>query len=144
MKPFTTPLRVRFGDIDGAGVAYYPRIVDFLHVAFEEFFEREVGVPYPVWIGRRRIGFPTVRLEAEFRIPLRHGDRPRAAIRCEGIGRSSIRLRIDLLLPRRRRPAVTARLTVVAVDLRRFRPVGIPSAVRRAFAGRLSARPAPR
>jgi len=34
---FTTSILVRFGDLDAAGIAYYPNLVNFLHEAFERF-----------------------------------------------------------------------------------------------------------
>ena len=34
---FTTTILVRFGDLDAAGIAYYPNLVNFLHEAFEEY-----------------------------------------------------------------------------------------------------------
>ncbi len=36
--PFRTPLVVRFGDLDPAGIVYYPRYGHLCHVAMEEFF----------------------------------------------------------------------------------------------------------
>ena len=35
---FKTSILVRFCDLDPAGIAYYPNLVNFLHVAFEDFF----------------------------------------------------------------------------------------------------------
>ena len=40
---FTTTILVRFSDLDPAGIAYYPNLVNFLHVAFEDFFAGHVG-----------------------------------------------------------------------------------------------------
>ena len=42
---FTTTILVRFGDLDAAGIAYYPNLVNFLHEAFEDFFVGHVGKP---------------------------------------------------------------------------------------------------
>ena len=44
---FETSILVRFGDLDAAGIAYYPNLVNFLHEAFEDFFTGHVGRPYP-------------------------------------------------------------------------------------------------
>ena len=44
---FKTTILVRFGDLDAAGIAYYPNLVNFLHEAFEDFFAGHVGRPYP-------------------------------------------------------------------------------------------------
>ena len=44
---FRTQILVRFGDLDPAGIAYYPNLVNFLHESFEDFFSGYVGRPYP-------------------------------------------------------------------------------------------------
>jgi 4-hydroxybenzoyl-CoA thioesterase len=58
---FQARIRVRFGDIDYAGIVYYPRFLHYFHVALEEFFEAEVGIDYPAILNRHRLGFPTVQ-----------------------------------------------------------------------------------
>ncbi|MBI4231100.1 MAG: acyl-CoA thioesterase [Planctomycetes bacterium] len=132
--PFVARVPVRFGDIDRAGIVYYPRVLHYLHVAFEEFFARSVGIPYHRVIDRLRVGFPTVHLEADFLGPLHHGDSLRISLAVAAIGRTSVRFEYVIRRPGARTPAVRASLTAVSVDMRRFRPVPVPSALRRAFA----------
>jgi len=43
---YTTSLKVRFGDVDHAGIAYYPTIIDYLHRGFEDFWEGWMQTPY--------------------------------------------------------------------------------------------------
>jgi len=90
--PFRTEIPVRFGDLDPAGIVYYPALVHYLHVAFEEFFAEHVGRAYPRVV-REGFGLPTVRLEVEFLSPVRYGDRVRVEVAVGTVGRSSIRLR---------------------------------------------------
>jgi 4-hydroxybenzoyl-CoA thioesterase len=87
---FRARIRVRFGDIDYAGIVYYPRFLHYFHVALEEFFEAEVGIDYPTILNRHRLGFPTVRLETDFRRSLRYGDLIDVEIRVLRIGRTSV------------------------------------------------------
>jgi 4-hydroxybenzoyl-CoA thioesterase len=87
---FRARIRVRFGDIDYAGIVYYPRFMHYFHVALEEFFEAELGIDYPTILNRHRLGFPTVHLETDFRRSLRYGDRIDVEIRVLRIGRASI------------------------------------------------------
>ncbi len=47
---FRSLLKVRFGDIDHAGIVYYPRFLHYFHVALEEFFGSRVGVDYSTLI----------------------------------------------------------------------------------------------
>ena len=64
--PFRSLLKIRFGDIDHAGIVYYPRFLHYFHVALEEFFGQELGIDYPLLINEHRIGLPTVHLETDF------------------------------------------------------------------------------
>ena len=75
MSEFTTSKVVRFGHVDPAGIAYFPRIYEFLHEAFEELWERHVGARYDRLILERRLGFPLVHSQVDFRGPLHFGDR---------------------------------------------------------------------
>jgi 4-hydroxybenzoyl-CoA thioesterase len=72
--PFATNIKVRFSDVDRAGIAYYPRVIHWLHVAFEEFFEQYCGVPYATVLEKENLGFPAVDLKTEFVRPCRFGE----------------------------------------------------------------------
>ena len=86
---FTTTILVRFGDLDAAGIAYYPNLVNFLHESFEDFFVGHVGRPYPE-VYAEGLGFPTVKLEVEFEAPVRYGDHVVMRLFVERVGRSSV------------------------------------------------------
>jgi len=143
MREYEAVVPVRFAEIDRAGIVYYPRWFHYFHVAFEEFFAARVGVPYHEMIDRRRIGFPTVRAECDYRAPLRFGDRLRIGVSVERIGRSSAVLLYRVRTARSRRAAAEARITVVCVDMDTFRPRPIPGDCRGVFERHLpAARPA--
>ncbi len=91
MAPYRTKLEVRFGDIDQAGIVYYPRFLHYFHIAMEEFFSDELGIDYPTVVLRHRIGLATVHLETDFRKPLRYGDVFDVAVRVLAIGETSIK-----------------------------------------------------
>ena len=40
---FRSKLKIRFGDIDRAGIVYYPRFMQYFHVAMEEFLPLNWG-----------------------------------------------------------------------------------------------------
>src|SRR6185436_11346971 len=71
---FSADIKVRFSDVDRAGIAYYPRVIHWLHVAFEEFFEQFCGVPYATVLEKENLGFPAVDLKTEFVAPCRFGE----------------------------------------------------------------------
>lgn len=115
MKTFSSQIRVRFGEVDPAGVAYYPRIFDYIHVVTEELWEQHVGVRYDHLIQERKIGFPLVQSNVDFRRPLRFGDRPIAHVTCFHLGRSSLGLRF--VFEQHGEVALEARMTTVCTDL---------------------------
>jgi 4-hydroxybenzoyl-CoA thioesterase len=51
-------LVVRFGDIDQAGIVYYPRLVNYFHVAMEEFFAGALELNYPRFLAEHQLGLP--------------------------------------------------------------------------------------
>ena len=67
MPAFKTPVKVRFSDIDHAGIVYYPRIIHYFHLAFEEFFGERVGTHYARVLDEWKLGFPAVHANVEFR-----------------------------------------------------------------------------
>ena len=130
---FAIELPVRFGEIDQAGVVYYPRFFHYFHQAFEEWFRQALGVSYPDLVLQEKIGFPSVRVESEFLSPLRYGDRARVQIEVLEVGTKSLTLRYELFaLPAN---VLSARATIktVAIDNNSFTAVPIPEAWRERF-----------
>lgn len=87
---FRTLIKVCFGDIDNAGIVYYPRFMHYFHLAMEEFFSSEVGIDYSDVLHKRNVSLPTVHLEADFRRRLRYGDQINIEVRVINVGRTSI------------------------------------------------------
>ena len=87
---FRARLKVRFGDIDHAGIVYYPRFLHYFHVALEEFFSEVVGVEYHTVINEQRLGLPSVHLAIDFRRPLRFGDAIEVEVRGLELGTTSV------------------------------------------------------
>jgi YbgC/YbaW family acyl-CoA thioester hydrolase len=127
---FTTSILVRFGDLDAAGIAYYPNLVNYLHESFEDFFAGHVGRPYPE-VYREGIAFPTVKVEMEFLAPVHYGDHVGVAVIVERVGRSSVQIRYEGDVAGR--PVFRARNVAVVVDMKSFRPIQIPPWLRERF-----------
>jgi len=131
MNAFTTVIQVRFGHVDPAGIAYFPRIYDYLHDVFEELWEQHVGERYYRILCDRQIGFPLVHSEVDFRHPLRFGDRPLVRVTCFKLGTSSLGLRYVFKLDET--VCVEARMTTVCVDLKDMSSFAMPDAWRARF-----------
>src|SRR4030043_2156479 len=87
---FGKMIKVCFGDIDNAGIVYYPRFMHYFHLAMEEFFGSELGIDYAEVLHKRNLSLPTVHLQADFRRRLRYGDQINIQVKVVNIGRSSI------------------------------------------------------
>lgn len=83
---------VGWGHCDPAGIVYFPRFFEMFHAAMESWFGGALGLPYQDVIVGRKIGFPSVHTEADFRAPTRFGERIAIELRVARLGRSSIDL----------------------------------------------------
>ena len=135
---FTTRILVRFGDLDAAGIAYYPNLVNFLHESFEDFFVGHVGRPYPE-VYAEGLGFPTVKLEIEFTAPVRYGDHVDMRLTVEKVGRSSVQMRYEGSVGGR--PVFRGRNVAVVVDMKTFRPQPLPAWLRERFLSAMESPP---
>ena len=134
MTPFTADVKIRFGDIDHAGIVYYPRFFHYLHIAFEEFFDREFGRSYPEVLDEEHVGFPVVRTEADYRAPARYGDVLRIHVSCIRIGTRSVTLRYRACRAADGVECMEAKVTTACVDLRTFASQDVPPRYRELFA----------
>lgn len=124
------PLPIRFGDLDSAGIVYYPRYLHFCHIGMEEFFSVVVGLPYAELLAKHRLGLPTVRTEAENRRPLRYGDAVELEVEVVRVGTSSVEWRHRFWLAGEARPAAEARIVTVLVDMATFEKRPVPDWLR--------------
>ena len=57
---FTKRFRYRFGDIDDAGIAYYPSFFHYFHCAFEDWWSDALHTPYDTVLHEEKFGLPAV------------------------------------------------------------------------------------
>ena len=138
MPAFSVTFPVRFADVDHAGIVYYPRFYHYFHVAFEEFFRQRIGpAAYLEILDRRRIGFPAVRSECDYRAPLRFGDLVAVEMWIDRLGERSIRFSYRAIREGPTAPAgevcAEGRVVCVVTDLAQFRAVELPSDLRQLF-----------
>lgn len=91
-EPFVRERLIRFSDCDPAGIVFYPQYFVMFNGLVEDWVEEGLGVGYRRMIVERRIGLPTVRLEAEFRAVSRMGDRVRLQLAVKRLGGRSLTL----------------------------------------------------
>jgi 4-hydroxybenzoyl-CoA thioesterase len=129
---FRTRVPVRFGDVDHAGIVFYPKFFIYFHEAFEEFFT-DAGIAYPELIGERRLGFPTVHIETDYRQPLRYGDSLDIELSVPKLGRRSATFRYHCYRHSDGKHACTAEITCACIDMNTFKSVDIPEDIRALF-----------
>jgi 4-hydroxybenzoyl-CoA thioesterase len=128
--PFRSILKIRFGDIDRAGIVYYPRFLHYFHVALEEYFQSELGVEYPVLVNEHHIGLPSVHLETDFFRPLRYGDIIEVEVVVRAVGRSSITFGYRVFKQGETEPRVSGHNVTVCLDMDTFTKKDIPDWLR--------------
>ena len=121
---FRKILQVRFADVDFARVLYFPRHFHFLHLVMEDFFREVLDIPYSVVLKEDHVGFPTVRVEADFMAPLEFGDEVEVAMKVKELGRSRVVFGYEVL----KAGQVAARCvqTVATIDATAWKPIDLP------------------
>ncbi|MCP4498863.1 MAG: acyl-CoA thioesterase [Deltaproteobacteria bacterium] len=130
---YTSVQKIRFDDVDGAGIVYYPQYFKLCHAAFEDFFDDAAPFSYPELIDERRQGFPTVHIDADFKAPLKYGDYVVMSLFVKKIGKASLLLHFDARRKRDGALAFTADITTVFMDLDTQESEPIPEELRAIF-----------
>ena len=86
---------IRFSDCDPAGIVFYPQYFVMFNGLVEEWIDNGLNVGYRQLIIERRIGLPTVRLEADFRAVSRMSDVVVLSLEVERLGNSSLTLNLS-------------------------------------------------
>ncbi|MBK6007550.1 acyl-CoA thioesterase [Ramlibacter ginsenosidimutans] len=92
MSAFRVPRRIRFSDCDPAGIVFYPQYFVMFNGVLEDWVDGPLGIGFADLVSRRRIGLPTVRLEADFRAISRFGDDVVMSLEVERLGGRSLTL----------------------------------------------------
>ncbi len=138
---FVYEIPVRFGDVDRAGIVYYPRFLHYFHVAFEEFFKTALGKPYPEMVDRDRLGMPTVHVDVDFASPLAYGDSALVEVRVRSVGRTSIEWDYEVRSGLSGALSARGRTVTAAVDMETFRPTPVPEPLRSKLLARVPGPP---
>jgi 4-hydroxybenzoyl-CoA thioesterase len=137
---YRTPYHVRFGDIDGAGIVYYPRLFDYFHQAFEDFWREALSRDYPVVLMEERVGYPAVHIETDFVSPVKYGDRFEIAISVKRIGEKSVTWIYEGYRQSESSAFLRAEVTTACVDMDRFESREVPESHRALLEPHLVAR----
>jgi len=135
---FTSIQKIRFDDVDGAGIVYYPQFFHLCHGAFEDFFDTAASLSYPELIRDRRLGFPTVAIECSFKAPLEYGDIAIVELTVRRIGTTSVTFGYEIRRKRDGKLSFSASVTTVLMDLDGQTPLPLSDELRTLFTRFLS------
>ena len=128
---FTVRERVRWSDVDAAGIMCYGSFLRFFEVAESELF-RAAGLPHTalqdagLWLVRRRV-------ECDFLRPVRLDDVLEIRAWVEAMGGTSLSLAFEARVVDETEPAARSRYALVAVDRAELRPLRLPEHIREAL-----------
>jgi len=128
------PVEIGFKHCDPAGIVFYPRYVEILNDTVEHWLKHGLRIGFGTLHGERHVGMPIVNLQVDFLAPSRLGEDLASVLRIDGVGRTSLRIAIELHGPGD--PAqvrLRARLVPVFIDMHTMRPIEVPGDVRQAI-----------
>lgn len=120
---FTSVRKIRFDDVDGAGIVYYPQFFHICHEVFEDFFDEVAQHSYPEMIVKDRMGFPTVAIQSEFLAPLRYGDLAVVQMRVSAVGTTSLKMKYEFFRKDDGIKCFEANITTVLINLDSHDPI---------------------
>ena len=92
---FTLPHRIRFSECDPAGIVFYPQYFVLFNDLLEAWVDSLLPIGFKGYIGVRRFGMPTVKLEAEFLAISRMGDDVQLTLEVAKVGTRSFVLKLE-------------------------------------------------
>lgn len=125
---FVTQCKVRFAHVDAAGIVFYPRYLEMLNGAIEDWFAQALGCDFAAMHLREHMGVPTVKLDVEFFSPSRLGDELDLTVIPQHIGRSSCKVQVVFSGDGEER--LRATVVLVCIDLDTHRSVAWPKRIR--------------
>ncbi|MDQ1706904.1 MAG: 4-hydroxybenzoyl-CoA thioesterase [Pyrinomonadaceae bacterium] len=132
-KTYTIEERVRWGDVDAAGIIFYGAYIHFFEYAETELF-RSVGLPYSVMFDELDVWLPRVHLDCDFHHAARLDDLLEVSVYVASFGNQSMHLNFEVR--RKDEELLIARAHFVLAAVRRdtFETVRIPEELRKRLA----------
>ena len=137
MTKFSIEERVRWGDVDAAGIIFYGSYIRFFEIAETELF-RAAGLPYGKVFEELNIWLPRVHLECDFHRAAQMDDLLEVSVYVKHIGRTSLRLNFEVRKKNEggeieEKLMATAHFVLVSTDRENLKPVPVPEELRRAL-----------
>lgn len=125
------PLRVRWAEVDPQGIVFNPNYLMYFDVAVTEYW-RAVGCPYPGAFTERGVDTFMVKATLEYHGPARFDDAIEVLVRVARIGRTSMRVLMEVWRDQDR--LVSGELVYVVASVQERKPTPVPAFMRDAIA----------
>jgi acyl-CoA thioester hydrolase len=132
-QKYTIEDRVRWGDVDAAGIIFYGAYIRFFEIAETELF-RAVSLPYPVMFEELDVWLPRVHLECDFHHAARLDDLLEVSVYVGRFGNKSMRLDFEVRRKGEERLVAHAHFVLASVRRDTFETVPIPDELRNRLA----------
>jgi 4-hydroxybenzoyl-CoA thioesterase len=129
---FSRERLIRFSDCDPAGIVFYPQYFVMFNGLVEDWVGEGLALGYADLVIGRRIGLPTVRLEANFTAVSRMGDTVALELAVERLGTRSLTLALRCT-GAAGDTRMAMRQVLVSTSLDTHRAIPIPDDLRRAI-----------
>ena len=129
---FARTRRVRFQDVDAAGVIFYASVFEYCHDLYVEYLDAH-GVSLVDVLEKRDWAAPIRHAEADYLRPLRFGDEVAVSLPVAHLAESELTLGYRIAFGANREVAVVAQTVHTFVSLPNFKRCPIPEAVFMAF-----------
>jgi YbgC/YbaW family acyl-CoA thioester hydrolase len=132
-KTYTIEERVRWGDVDAAGIIFYGAYIHFFEYAETELF-RAVGLPYSVMFDELDVWLPRVHLDCDFHHAARLDDLLEVSVYVGSFGNQSMHLNFEVRRKDEELLIARAHFVLAAVQRDTFETVRIPDELRNRLA----------
>jgi len=130
---FSRERLIRFSDCDPAGIVFYPQYFIMFNGLVEDWFNEGLGINYQQLVIGRRIGLPTVHLEADFRAVSAMGDQVILSLDIERLGGRSLTVQVRCAGRDDGVLRMHAQIVMVTTSLSMHHATDIPADVRAAI-----------
>lgn len=126
MHEFTTRRKIEFADTDMAGIVHFARYAVFMETAEHEFLNA-LGTSVHLELEGRKIGWPRVKVQLEYKQPARFGDVIEIQLRVLRKGKRSMTYGFSFTRDGEELAAGESTSTCCRVDGDDLEPIPIPS-----------------
>ncbi len=133
----TIEIRVRFGETDPYGVAYFAAILDYFKRGLDEFLRARGLSPDAVYRNRKKqFGFPIIATQCRYRAPVRFDDPLTLSTRIVRLEEKGATFGFSLfrLLEGKDVLAAEGKISCRSIDAS-WKPIPIPKELRKALTG---------